>query len=577
MRHTVGFRLVLSIGLILILSAVFIFWLYAHDQRSNAVEREVISARNLILMAESVREEMDDKWALGIFSPEMLRNQPANSERERRAKVMAAIPVVTAWEAAKAKSAEGGFEFRTPREGARNRSNEPDALESQVLRYFDEHPDTVEHHVVDEDLNAVRYFRPVRLGKTCLTCHGDPATSQELWGRSDGKDITGHVMENKREGDLYGAFEVIRPLAAIDRQTRQELGIASLLALFILALLVGLVGWLTNRLVGRPIRLAVRAMQQAERDGDLTLRLDDQRQDELGEMATGFNGFMGRIRTLMAEVGRSSDEVSRAAAQMAQVTDATRHGVLRQRQETDQVATAIQEMSATVEEVARSAASAAETAELAGNASAKGREVVEQSISTIDTLAREVTHAAEVIERLERHSGEIGQVLEVIRGVAEQTNLLALNAAIEAARAGEQGRGFAVVADEVRTLASRTQASTEEIRRMIERIQSGTSEAVVVMDKGRAQAEASVSQAAQAGQALQEIANAVSRINDMNAQIAAAAEQQSSVAEEISLNINNITQVGQQTAEGSEQVATAGQQLMALATRLHQQLGQFRV
>ena len=234
-------------------------------------------------------------------------------------------------------------------------------------------------------------------------------------------------------------------------------------------------------------------------------------------------------------------------------------------------------MNATAQEVARSATQAASSAKSADDEAGLGREVVGQAVVSINTLAGEVERAAGVIERLEKDSGQIGTVLEVIRAIAEQTNLLALNAAIEAARAGEQGRGFAVVADEVRSLASRTQQSTEEVNRIIEQLQAGTREAATVMEQSRAQASASVERASRAGESLNAIARAVGDINEMNAQIASAAEEQSAVSEEISRNVTNISEVGQQSAEGTRQLKVAAEELAGLSAHLQAMVGQFRI
>ncbi len=230
-----------------------------------------------------------------------------------------------------------------------------------------------------------------------------------------------------------------------------------------------------------------------------------------------------------------------------------------------------------MQEVARNASSASQAAQEADGEAGNGKQVVSASIDAINALAGEVEKAAEVIDKLETDSENISKVLDVIKGIAEQTNLLALNAAIEAARAGEQGRGFAVVADEVRTLASRTQQSTEEIHEIIERLQADAESAVQVMNTGRGQAQSSVEQAAHAGESLERIAKAVTTISDMNAQIASAAEEQTAVAEEINRNIVGITQAGQESAQGAQQTATSSEELAKLAARLQGLVSQFRV
>ncbi len=349
--------------------------------------------------------------------------------------------------------------------------------------------------------------------------------------------------------------------------------------LLLLGLVVGIGGAvLITLLISRPLRATVEAMTDiAEGEGDLTRRLEVVGKDEIAQLSQAFNKFVDKIQTTIKQVANSTSQLAAASEQMSVVSNEASSGVQRQRAETEQVATAMNEMTATVQEVARHAESAAESAGVADEQAQNGRQVVNNTISAIDVLARDVEKAADVIQSLEKDSDEIGTVLEVIRGIAEQTNLLALNAAIEAARAGEQGRGFAVVADEVRSLASRTQSSTEEIQQMIERLQKGSRDAVTVMETGRSQAQTSVEQATQAGGALESITSAVDAISAMNNQIAEAARQQGEVADEINQNIINISQVADETSEGTQQLATASAELAHLSQELQTLVSRFKV
>lgn len=299
--------------------------------------------------------------------------------------------------------------------------------------------------------------------------------------------------------------------------------------------------------------------------------------DEIGQLQSAMKATVDQLRDMMMQINGVTEQLNASAGQMSSITEDTNNGVRRQQSETDQVATAINEMTATVQEVARNATEAAKAASDADQESQTGKQVVNATIHSIEALAAEVDKASQVINKLENESNSIGTVLDVIKNIAEQTNLLALNAAIEAARAGEQGRGFAVVADEVRTLASRTQQSTQEIQTMIEKLQLQASDAVKVMNASRTQSQNSVDQARKAGSSLDAISRAVSTINDMNIQIATATEEQSAVTEEVNNNIVNISHVAERSAEGAMQIAEATSELNQLAYNLQSLVGRFRL
>ncbi len=311
--------------------------------------------------------------------------------------------------------------------------------------------------------------------------------------------------------------------------------------------------------------------------GDLTVQIPVRTRDELGEMAEEFNAFLESQKSLIGHIVNSSEQVSGSAHQLAEVSSQTNALTSRQHSATDQVATAIAEMTATVQEVARNAGQAAGAAAEADDHAKTGNRMVNNAMEAIRVLAGDVKSAAQVIEKLEQDTAGIGTILDVIKSIADQTNLLALNAAIEAARAGEQGRGFAVVADEVRTLASRTQKSTEEIQAMIEKVQAGSRDAVEVMARGQSKAEETVERAAEASESLESITRAVASINDMNTQIASAAEEQSAVTEEINQNVNTISEIANETATSSQQNYSASQQLSSLAQELTEKVRRFRI
>ncbi len=367
--------------------------------------------------------------------------------------------------------------------------------------------------------------------------------------------------------------EAFAPVEAMDSKIVK---MAFILFIIIAAISAGLGIFFANSMT-RPIVSLSKTVKDVEENNNLTLRSDVDSKDELGDMGRAFNGMLEKFEALIQQVSSSSTQLASASEEVSAVALESAKNVEQQRAETEMVATAINEMTATVHEVAQNAQNASGAAASADNEAQSGKAVVSQTSQAIEQLATEVENAAMVIHTVEEDSESIGSVLDVIKNIAEQTNLLALNAAIEAARAGEQGRGFAVVADEVRTLASRTQESTSEIEAMIVKLQSGSKQAVEVMENGRSQAQEGAEMAKEAANSLDAIVNSIASINEMNTQIAAAAEEQSAVSEEINKNVVNISSISEQTASGAEQTTSASAELSRLATDLQGLIEQFKV
>ena len=362
------------------------------------------------------------------------------------------------------------------------------------------------------------------------------------------------------------------------KQQLSELIVKQIIQMLILDVLLVIVQIISlKNIVGAPLKninLAIKNISEGE--GDLRKRLDYEQTNEFGFLSCSFNNFVAGLQAIIRQVIKCSSDLLDAAERSESCTKQTRDDLDIQRTETSALATAVNQMASSAQGIANNADQAAASTKHAFDEATSGKEIVDKTISSINTLAQKVESTSDAIHDLEKHSDKIGTILDVIRGIAEQTNLLALNAAIEAARAGEQGRGFAVVADEVRTLAQRTQESTEEIQDMITQLQTGARRAVTMMDYGRMQAKESVDQASIAGGSLTKISSAISEVADMSEHIANTAKEQSKVTSEIEKSIRNINEVLNNTAKTTQEAALDSEGFKALANRLEELMNNFK-
>ncbi|QZP19082.1 methyl-accepting chemotaxis protein [Pseudomonas sp. DR208] len=340
------------------------------------------------------------------------------------------------------------------------------------------------------------------------------------------------------------------------------------------ALLTVLLAWLLTRSIVAPLRKAVEVAETIA-GGNLTKTIEDDGKDEPARLLNALSTMQGNLRQTIQHIAGSATQLASAAEELSAVTEEASKGLQQQNNEIDQAATAVNEMTAAVEEVARNAVSTSEASTQSNQAAREGRDRVVETVGAIQTMTQDVQTTAAMIEGLATQGRDIGKVLDVIRAIAEQTNLLALNAAIEAARAGEAGRGFAVVADEVRALAHRTAQSTQEIEKMVAGIQNGTGEAVQSMQQSNQRTQDTLEMARAAGVALEQITQSISLINERNLVIASASEEQAQVSREVDRNLVNIRDLATQSAAGANQTSAASHELSRLAVDLNGMVARF--
>ena len=397
----------------------------------------------------------------------------------------------------------------------------------------------------------------------CVACHNSRAdTPKADW----------------KLGDVRGVLEVDLSIASALAHGKNIQ--YTILAVIIMAMIIAYLSLLViyRKAIGARLQNLLEALQNiSEGDGDLTRRLPEDGDDEISQIAKSFNRFTEGMRNTVSRILEVTGQLSNSSTRLAQINRISSEAIHNQGNETNQIATAINEMAAAAEEVSRHAAEAAQSSTETDNNTRATQVAVNSAIHDIQQLSGKLEEAAGTMSQLQEGAQNVGGVIDVIRGIAEQTNLLALNAAIEAARAGEQGRGFAVVADEVRTLAARTQQSTEEIREMIEQLQAISEKSVGAMEQSQQQAEQSVTQASTAGESLNNIVQSISAVNDINTQIAAASEEQSQVVASVDQSIIVIKDLSEQTMSNAQESDSLTQELATIAGELQTQVKRFKV
>jgi methyl-accepting chemotaxis protein len=483
-------------------------------------------------------------------------------------KQFAQVPVVAAWTVARDFAETQGMKFSTPSLAPRDPKNKPDAFESEALEAFSRDPKLAEYYRRDtvKGQSVIRYAQPVRLSEDCLLCHGDPVGS---------KDPFGYVREGMKVGDLKGAFVLTAPVNSLSQTSRANSSAIFLITLFTLLAGVGAVFQVVRRFIVVPVAAATQLAKEIAANNLAVADIETDSHDEVGEAVCALNSMKNNLHSVVENIAATAERIASAGHELASTATEQSAAAATQTDRTSQVAAAMHELSATVDQVSASAHDAAQTAGQATETARSGGEVVASSVANMRAIAGAVSAAAGKVAELGKSSDKIGEIVAVIEDIADQTNLLALNAAIEAARAGEQGRGFAVVADEVRKLAERTSRATHEIASRIRTIQSETKTVVQAMEVGSSQVEEGVIATEKTGESLQEIIRVNDCVRDMINQIAATTAEQSATSTHVSKNVGEIEHLAQASSNGALEAAKACEELSALALDLEQMVRQF--
>lgn len=532
--------------------------------KARAVTLQAENVRNFIASLRSQYNVYDDGRLLKDIKEKVAgaKSQDEIIEKARTSAYYYTIPIVASWVAGKTDAEKTGYRFRVTRVQARNKEREADATEREMLQQMSS-ANLSEYWIIDKNLNAVRYMRPIVLSKECLLCHG----TEKDYPEGKGYDPIGIKMEGWAAGDQRGAFEIIADLAPMQKEVSSTLLKTLLIGTVIISVSTFFVLALIRNLAINPVRNIRQSVDRIAR-GDLTVELESETEDDIGQAVDGINTMVDSFNAMISGILEASNNVVSAVSSLKTSAEKTAEGARSQSMQAAQIATAAEEMSQTITDISRNAAVVSDTSIQAMETADKGKKVADGAVETVNRVYTSTVELATMVEKVNNRASEIGDIVTVIKDIADQTNLLALNAAIEAARAGEQGRGFAVVADEVRKLAERTIKATAEITEKIHAVQEESSQTAKSMEDASGEVTKATEYIRQVGDSLNNIVSSVQQVRDQITQIATAVDEQSAVSEEVASNIEKTSSIASNLEDMAGSVMNEVARLSAVSDTL---------
>ncbi|MBF0593094.1 MAG: methyl-accepting chemotaxis protein [Nitrospirae bacterium] len=576
-----GTKIIIVVAISFVLSYAINFYFVRHKIEDNAMTDLISQARAITIEAENARNYMSQLRAKNVFDEarnlqEMKQKIAGASniddllERLRTTAYYYTIPVVAGWSVADTRSGSANYQFRVVRIQARNKKNEATPFERDMLQEMAS-ANKEDTWKIDRSANALRYMRAVYLQKECLLCHGTVSDYPE----GNGLDPIGIKMEGWKEGSQNGGFEIIADLKPMQDSVYSILIETIVFGTILIAIVLVVIYMLVKAFAITPVR-RIRGLMAQVAEGDLTVVAEAQSHDDIGMLAESLNTMVTSFNTMINQILYSSHSVVETVKSLRLVAEKTSNGVQSQSDQAAQIATAAEEMSQTINDIARNAAIASETSGETMTIANEGKQIAEGAVQTVNEVSSSTRELAIMIDKLNHRVSEIGEIVTVINEIADQTNLLALNAAIEAARAGEHGRGFAVVADEVRKLAERTIKATAEISKKIGAVQSESQQTTKSMQEATTEVVKATDFIKNVGASLNAIVEAVHKVSDQITLIATAVDEQSAVSEEVARNIEKTLNIAKDIEHMSAEVMNDVNSLSGVAQELRQTTSGFK-